>query len=128
MATKVGDGKAGAAESGGERRATVDVTLLIAGLAIAATISGGTCTTFGRFDDIQGRFNDVSAQIRALQKSQNDNARTIGGLQGRFDDVSAQIRALQQSQNDDARTIGGLMEFRNSMDNVQREPGPGSRE
>ena len=57
------------------------ITVLVAAGAIVATLSVGTCSTNGRFDDVNQRIDDVN--------------RRFDDVNGRFDDVQTDIRELR---------------------------------
>ena len=75
------------------------ITALVAAGAIVATLSVGTCSTNGRFDDVNrriddakdrfdGRFDDVNRRFDDVNRRFND-------VNGRFDDVQTDIRELR---------------------------------
>ena len=43
------------------------ITVLVAAGAIVATLSAGTCSTNGRFDDVNQRIDDVNGRIDDVQ-------------------------------------------------------------
>ncbi len=61
------------------------ITVLVAAGAIVATLSVGTCSTNGRFDDVNQRIDDVNDRF---------NVR-FDDVNGRFDDVQTDIRELR---------------------------------
>ena len=61
------------------------ITVLVAAGAIVATLSVGTCSTNGRFDDVNQRIDDVNDRF---------NVR-FDDVNRRFDDVQTDIRELR---------------------------------
>ena len=61
------------------------ITVLVAAGAIVATLSVGTCSTNGRFDDVNRRIDDVNDRF---------NGR-FDDVNRRFDDVQTDIRELR---------------------------------
>ena len=56
--------------------------------AIVMTSGVGTCSTNGRFDDLNRRLDGVNARL-------DDMNQRFDGLNGRFDDLQADIRELR---------------------------------
>ena len=61
------------------------ITVLVAAGAIVATLSVGTCSTNGRFDDVNRRIDDVNDRFDDL----------VDDVNRRFDDVQTDIRELR---------------------------------
>ena len=61
------------------------ITVLVAAGAIVATLSVGTCSTNGRFDDVNRRIDDVNDRFDSR----------FDDVNRRFDDVQTDIRELR---------------------------------
>ena len=61
------------------------VTVLVAAGTIVTTLSVGTCSTNGRFDDVNRRIDDVNDRFDDL----------VDDVNRRFDDVQTDIRELR---------------------------------
>ena len=68
------------------------ITVLVAAGAIVATLSVGTCSTNGRFDDVNQRIDDVNDRFNVRFDDVN---RRFDDVNGRFDDVQTDIRELR---------------------------------
>ena len=68
------------------------ITVLVAAGAIVATLSVGTCSTNGRFDDVNQRIDDVNDRFNVRFDDVN---RRFDDVNRRFDDVQTDIRELR---------------------------------
>ena len=68
------------------------ITVLVAAGAIVATLSVGTCSTNGRFDDVNQRIDDVNDRFNVRFDDVN---RRFDDVNGRIDDVQTDIRELR---------------------------------
>ena len=75
------------------------ITVLVAAGAIVATLSVGTCSTNGRFDDVNQRIDDVNDRFNVRFDDVNRRFDDVNGrfddVNGRFDDVQTDIRELR---------------------------------
>ena len=62
-----------------------DTRIALGVAALVATIVGTTCSTNGRFDDVNSRIDDLQANVN----------RRIDDVNGRIDDVQTDIRELR---------------------------------
>lgn len=70
-----------------------DRSMILLGVAaVVVTLGVGTCSTNGRFDDVNARIDDVNANVNA-----------------RIDDVNANVNARFDDLHSDVREVRGLL-------------------
>ena len=69
-----------------------NIAVLLGAGAIAAAVTGGSCSTNARIDDMNARIDDMNARIDDMNTRIDDMNTRIDDVSARIDDVVEQMR------------------------------------